>query len=966
MNKLFSKFSVNIIVPSVLSLLLFLLVIFLIIIPYFEESILERKKEMIKELTNSAWSILKEMDQEVQDSIMTIEDAQDEAIMIINNLKYGNEHKDYFWITDMQPKMIIHPYRPDLTGSDLSEYSDPNGKKLFLECVNTVKEKGEGFVDYMWQYKEDSTHIVPKLSYVKGFENWGWVIGTGIYIEDVKEQTGELKKRLSFISLFISGLIGLILFYLVRINLIVERKRFKINEKLNEAYDKYKTLVEASTEGIVMILDNKKAYYNLYIIRLLGYTDEEFKTLNIYDIFYEREKFKDILSSDRDEAKFPKNVDTKLIKKSGELHDAFVSVSRINFHGDEGFILAVKDISQNKDVEQELDQNIEKFKAITNNIDIGIFRTSIGRKGRFTEINKSAAEILGCIDLKNIYNINILDLFYSDEEKKEVVNLINLKKNINKQSLKIKRLDGTVITAMVSLFIATDEEGKGIFCDGIIQDITMQKKLESEKDSIIEELMIANMFMNQSVKTLAHKIPASDINTSIHSAVKLMVSKNAEALLVYANGGNPIGIITNTDLGERIISRSLDPEQPVAKIMSSPLITIPESAMLFEALLLMREKDVNHICVENADGSVSEAVNIKEIAYAKYQTHTLLMQRIKISDSFEELTDIFNSIPLLLRMLIESGAKTDVVTRINSNFSDAISERILNIVLQEIEKPPVDFAFITLGSVGRGEQTFLTDQDNAIIYDDVKPEEEDKIKAYYLKLGEIVNQKLNEVGYNFCKGEVMARNPKWCMSLTNWKKQFKAWIEKSNPQDLLEVNIFFDIRNSGDNIEMTEILRDYIYKLVKEQNLFFYHLADNVLSIKPPISFFGNFIVESTKENKSVFDIKKVILLITSIARIYALRNNVKETNTLRRLKKLNAVGVLSDAQYSMLSKNYNYLMLMRLNHQLEALNKHNEPNNMINPKHLTDIERTTLKKIFSQLSDFHTKISLDFKGTIK
>ncbi len=419
--KLGSKFSFNIIIPSVLSLLLFVLLIFLIIIPYFKESILERKKEMIKELTNSAWSILNEMNQEVQDSVLTLEEAQSEAIIIIKNLTYGKEHKDYFWITDMQPKMIIHPYRPDLTGNDLSDYTDPKGKKLFVECVNAVKKDGEGFVDYMWQYKEDSTHIVPKLSYVKGFENWGWVIGTGIYIEDLREQSVELTNKLLFISLIISGLVGLILLYLVRANLISERNRLKIRKQLDKTYDKYKTLVEASTEGILMILNNEKAFYNLFILKLLGYSDKEFNALSIYDILYEKEKFSDILSSDTGEGKFPNNFDTKLIKKNGELHEAFVSVSRINFHGEEGFILAVKNISPRKKVEHELDKNIEKFKAITNNIDIGIFRTSIGRKGRFIEINKSAAEIIRCDESCNIYTINILDLFYNSEEKKEVI-----------------------------------------------------------------------------------------------------------------------------------------------------------------------------------------------------------------------------------------------------------------------------------------------------------------------------------------------------------------------------------------------------------------------------------------------------------------------------------------------------------------------------------------------------------------
>jgi PAS domain S-box-containing protein len=960
-------FSINIIAPAVLSLVLFVLLIFLLIIPNFEESIIEQKKVMIKELTNSAWSILNEMDQEVQKGIFTIEEAKDEAILIVKNLKYGENFKDYFWITDMHPRMIIHPYRPDLKGADLNEYSDPEGKKLFVECVKVVESTGEGYVNYMWQYKEDESNIVPKLSYVKGFKKWNWVVGTGIYIEDIKLQISDLKKKLLLISFLISGLIGLILFYLVRSNLITEHKRSVINEKLEESHEKYKTLVDASTEGIIMILNNEKAFYNMFVIRLLGYENEEFKDVGIYDIIYEKDRFTDLLDKNNQSTEFPVNIETKLKRKTGELYETIISLSRINFHGEDGFILGIKDISLNKKIEQELDQNIEKFKAITDNIDVGIFRTTIGTKGRFIEINKYAKEILGYNENEDLSGLNILDLFYSSDEKKNILNNLNQNKNISKETLKIKKPDGTVITCLTSLFLVNDPENKKKkFCDGIIQDITMQKKLEKEKDLIVEELMTAGMFMNSSVKSIAHKLPSCEINTTIHEAISLMVKKKSEAVLVHIEENKPIGIITDTDLGERIISKELDLKSSVSQIMSAPLITLPEHAMLFEALILMREKDVSHVCIEDVEGSVTEAVNIKEIAHAKYQTHTLLLQRIKIADSYEELKDIFDSIPLLLKILIESGAKTDVITRINSNFSHEITEKIIEFTLKNFEEPPIDFAFMTLGSVGRGEQTFLTDQDNALIFEDVDEERYDSVKEYFLKLAEVINKKLNEIGYNLCEGEIMAMNPKWCLSLSEWKDKYGKWIINSSPQDLIDVNIFFDIRHSGGKKNLTDSLRDYIYEIVKDRNLFFYHLADNVLSIKPPISFFGNFIVESTKENKSVFDIKKVIMLINSIARLYTLKNNIKETNTLRRLFKLNQTGVFSDNHYKLLSKNYNYLMLMRLNHQLERIGNNLEPNNLISPKKLTEIERTTLKKIFSHLSDFQSKISLDFKGTIK
>jgi methyl-accepting chemotaxis protein len=103
---------------------------------------------------------------------------------VIENLRYGPENKDYFWINDTQPAMIMHPYKPQLNGKDLSASKDPNGKKLFVEMVRVCKENGEGFVDYHWpKYGADQPQ--PKVSFVKLFKKWNWIIGTGVYMDDI-------------------------------------------------------------------------------------------------------------------------------------------------------------------------------------------------------------------------------------------------------------------------------------------------------------------------------------------------------------------------------------------------------------------------------------------------------------------------------------------------------------------------------------------------------------------------------------------------------------------------------------------------------------------------------------------------------------------------------------------------------------------------------------------------------------
>ncbi len=156
---------------------------------------MEHKKEMILELTNTAWSVLDEYNFEFENGMYSLEQAQQKAITQIEKMRYGNQRKDYFWIIDHQPKMIMHPYRKELNNTDLSNYLDSHENRLFEDAVEVVDSLGQGFVEYYWQWKDDVTKDVPKLSFVKGFEKWNWIVGTGIYLEDVSLEISALKKR---------------------------------------------------------------------------------------------------------------------------------------------------------------------------------------------------------------------------------------------------------------------------------------------------------------------------------------------------------------------------------------------------------------------------------------------------------------------------------------------------------------------------------------------------------------------------------------------------------------------------------------------------------------------------------------------------------------------------------------------------------------------------------------------------
>ena len=182
---------------------------------------------------------------------------------------------DYFWITDKQPVMVMHPFRPDLTGKSLLDYKDTHDKKIFVESVSIVNEKGEGYLDYMWQSKTDSNRIVPKHSFVKEFKPWGWIIGTGIYVEDEQAEIQSLIQKLVGITLIISFLVALLMWYIFHQSLKLDIQRRQVETELYASKEKYQSLVEASTEGLIMLINGKISFINHLILKMTGFTAQE-------------------------------------------------------------------------------------------------------------------------------------------------------------------------------------------------------------------------------------------------------------------------------------------------------------------------------------------------------------------------------------------------------------------------------------------------------------------------------------------------------------------------------------------------------------------------------------------------------------------------------------------------------------------------------------------------------------------
>ncbi len=198
-------------IPALAIAMLFILG--LLMIQQVRTDLYKGKQVMTQNIVETANGILSHYQQLEANGSLSTAEAQKAAMDQIRLLRYGQD--DYFWINDMKPTMLMHPMKPELDGQDLSKTKDPNGKELFNEMVRVAQRQGAGLVDYQWA-KPGEVDPVPKISYVELFKPWGWIIGTGIYVDDVEAEFQRYVVRFSIIGLVIASLMAVLVAILIR------------------------------------------------------------------------------------------------------------------------------------------------------------------------------------------------------------------------------------------------------------------------------------------------------------------------------------------------------------------------------------------------------------------------------------------------------------------------------------------------------------------------------------------------------------------------------------------------------------------------------------------------------------------------------------------------------------------------------------------------------------------------------
>lgn len=704
------SFFINIFLPAVLSLALFIIALFVFLLPYFEDTLMDRKRENIRQLTQVAWGVLAEAADEVENGQLSLEQAQNLAKKRIEAMRYGTDNQDYFWLQDTSPKILMHPYRTDLNDQDVSDYVDAQGTRIFVAFSDLVLEKGEGYISYVWQWMDDTDRQEPKESYIRLFEPWGWVIGTGIYVNDVHAEIAMLRRNIVTISIVIISIVLILLLYLIRQSILLEKSRKEAEKLLLESTERYHSLSEAATEGALFVYDGHCRYANSVMYELLECTADKIELLDLYDIF--------------------------------------------------------PDIKANKKWLQ----------------------------------------------------------FLSDSHTSDAQNIINGV---------IRRSDGTLLSCNLSVKSGLNDPKLGVMI------------LVRRSDDLAE-------------------------HTGTHVALNRLLH---------------IPSSITSDLAESI-------------------------------------KNAYHM---------SEVINLRK------KTAGIVVT------------------------LLENGTSSLAIAYMISLITDLTAQKIIELCIREIGKPPVNFAFLALGSHGRQSQTLFSDQDNAIIYDLDSNKNKEDVEEYFLKLATMVCDNLELAGYAKCSGGKIASNREWCQPVSVWKSYFDDWIHASDPQKVVEFSILFDFRAISGDSELAIELRDYVYSQIQKTPFFLSQVAKNALIFKTPLRLFGNIVTTGGKDHPGMIDVKTPAVAIACFARLYAIKNAIKESNSLLQLDAIKGLGIILDSKHRDIITSMETLMRLRLWNQASAYEHKKTLGNWVDPSQLSHLEEVVLIECFKEIDELQNMIQRDF-----
>lgn len=503
-----------------------------------------------------------------------------------------------------------------------------------------------------------------------------------------------------------------------------------------------------------------------------------------------------------------------------------------------------------------------------------------------------------------------------------------------------------------------------------LQSVPFSEFLNNRVWGLLQESRIAlrNLFASQALAEQSLESRVGDLvlkkpltigpNKSLREALTLIHEKKVGSILVVADEQTILGILTRYDVLSRVTLRNLDLSTPISAVMSTDVKTLTVDDTLEKAGLLMSRLHIRHLPVLDR-GELVGIISERDLFSLQRLSLSNISSAIRGTDELAQLKKCADDIRQFARNLLGQGIQARQLTTLISHLNDVLTARLIEIYAAKHQLNMNQFAWIALGSEGRSEQTIATDQDNALVFSDTEPESQ---RAIYLCFANQVNRALDECGYPLCKGNIMASNPKLCLSQQEWLTRFSRWIEQGNPQDLLNASIFFDFRALAGNANLLIPLKDYVLTKAVATPRFIKLLAENSLNIRVPLNWLGA--IEFTEiDGKKTIDLKlQGTAIIVDVARIYSLAHGIEVTNTRERLAAVGRALNIPESESAAWITAFEFLQTQRLTAQIGEARIAGNPN-VVDIDQLNSVDRSILKEALLKVRSLQQLLQLDYAG---
>lgn len=590
--------------------------------------------------------------------------------------------------------------------------------------------------------------------------------------------------------------------------------------------------------------------------------------------------------------------------------------------------------------------NKVQLETFAENIDIVYFKKNEVLQKEGSEPTHLYFVLKGIVQEKQ--NDEVLSIY----SKNEIFDPISLVENYSKHTF-VTAQETICYSLPREVFIKTlheNSELESYFFQTISQKLNNHINQEKNKD-------MANIMVAKIKDAQIHPAVIIDTEKTIFEAATIIKKEKVPTVLLKDQDGE-MYIVTDSDFRQKVILNRMDFDDKIVKIASKGLVYVNENDFLFNAQLIMAKHGLKRVVVKNNKGDIIGILDqISLSSFFATNTFSVSNEIVK-AETVEELKAASHSFMKIIKSLNAKGVKIEFISKLINQLNRKLLNKLYNILA------PIQLqgksCLVVMGSEGRGEQVLKTDQDNALIIDDDCDITDEELQEFTNKFTDT----LVDFGFPRCEGNIMVSNPYWCRRKSDFKDLIFSWVKEPNPDNLMNVAIFYDSVCASGDIDTILELKEYLFKAGADSQAFKSNFAKVIMNFDVPLGFFDGFVFDSAdNDHKNELDIKKggIFILVQSV-RALSLEKKLFNTNTNKRIKVLTEQGVFDEEFAQELIMAFNFLSNLKLKSNLDKLDKNETIDNYINPDNLNTMQKDLLKDSFKIINKLKKKLEYHFK----